>query len=711
MNTYFHTFVQRILPFGLYLFLLSGNLFAASANLVWDPSTSSNVGGYIVSYGESGGNYNSSIDVGNTTTYTVTGLQEDVTYYFAVKAYDSPRTTESIDSNQVNLTIPVGSTVTVDFAASQTIVAGNMSVIFTPFTTGTVTSWEWSFAGSDTPLVNNSSNQAVNVSYPIPGTYSVSLTVSGPSGSITTTYPNLITVIAVPSPSPSPSPSPVTITSKDGLMAAYGFEEVSGATVADASGNGNNGTISNAVRIITGHSGNALQFNGENAWVTVNDSVSLDFSTGLTLEAWIYPQLLTNGGKTVILKEASGDEVYSLYASEDVNRPTSYFNDGNYQGVAGPNPLPLNEWTHLVGTYDGQYQRLYVNGKEVANSKQNGLIQQSTSELRIGGNSLWGEYFQGYIDEVRIYNRALTAAEVNYNLATAISVSNPPQLIAGTKTLEPWVNYNPQGTAEAFQMVPMKSGVVTSVQVYLDASSTATELVAGFYQDNNSHPGALIAQGKLSLLNSGAWNSVPIPVTSVTVAQPYWIAVLGSKGQIGFRNIIGSAAGLIETSASTTLTALPGTWTRSTIQANSAMSVYGLGYTSGGGTVNLALNKPAVASSIENSTLLATAAFDGNATTRWSSAFFDPQWIYVDLGANYTVNRVKLTWETAYAKAFKIQASNDAVTWVDIYSTATGSGGIQDLTVTPTTASYIRIYGTVRATTWGHSLFEMEVYG
>ena len=581
MSTYFHTFVQRILPFGLYLFLLSGNLFAASANLVWDASTSSNVGGYYVSYGENGENYNSSIDVGNTTIYTVTGLQEDVTYYFVVKAYDSQRTAASIDSNQVNLTIPGGSTLTVDFAASQTIVAGNMSVIFTPFTTGSVTSWEWSFAGSYTPSVNNSSNQAVNVSYPIPGTYSVSLTVSGPSGSITKAYPNLITVTAVPSPSLvlRTVRYPVTITSKNGLMAAYGFEEVSGTTVADASGNGNNGTISNAVRIITGHSGNALQFNGENAWVTVNESASLDLSTGLTLEAWVYPQLLINGGKAVIVKETLGGGVYSLYASEDVNRPTSYFNDGNYQGIAGLNPLLLNEWTHLVATYDGRYQRLYVNGKEVANSKQNALIQQSTSVLRIGGNSLWGEYFQGYIDEVRIYNRALTAAEVNYNLATAISVSNPPQLIAGTKTLEPWVNYNLQGTAEAFQIVPVKSGVVTSVQVYLDAGSTATELVVGFYKDNKSHPGALVAQGKLSVLKSGEWNSVPIPVTSVTVAQPYWIAILGSKGQIGFRrDQTGSGIGINEKSASNTLTNMPRLWITGSLYHDGQMSFYGAGY-------------------------------------------------------------------------------------------------------------------------------------
>ena len=579
MNTYFHAFVQRILPFGFYLFLLSGNLFAASANLVWDASPSSNIGGYIVSYGQSGSNYNSSIDVGNTTTYTVTELQEGVIYYFAVKAYDSSRTTKSIDSNQVNLKVPVASTLTVDFTASQTIVAGNVSVTFTPVTTGSVTSWQWSFAGSYTPSVKNSSNQVVNVSYPIAGTYPVSLTVTGSSGSITKTYPSLITVTATPSPVLRSVRYPLTITSKSGLMAAYGFEEISGTTVADASGNGNHGAISNAVRITTGHSGNALRFNGANAWVTVNDSTSLNLLTGLTLEAWVYPKLLTHGGKAIIIKEKYGGEVYSLYASEDVNRPTSYFNDGNYQGVAGLNSLPLNQWTHLVATYDGRYQRLYLNGKEVANSKQNGLIQQSTNVLRIGGNSLWSEYFQGYIDEVRIYNRALTRAEVNYNMATAISVSNPPQLIAGTKTLTPWVNYNPQGTAEAFQIVPVKSGVLTSVQVYLDASSTATELVAGFYKDNKSHPGVLVAQGKLSRLKSGSWNSVPIPVTPVTVAQPYWIAILGSKGQIGFRrDQAESGIGLNEKSASNTLTNMPRLWVTGSLYHGGQLSFYGAGY-------------------------------------------------------------------------------------------------------------------------------------
>ena len=204
------------------------------------------------------------------------------------------------------------------------------------------------------------------------------------------------------------------------MVAAYGFEETSGTTVKDSTVNANDGIITNAVRITNGHSGKALSFNGTNAWVTVYNSPSLFLSGKMTLEAWVYPQSLTIGGKTIILKEGSGIEVYSLYANEDADRPISYINNGSYRSVMGPTKLPVNQWTHLVATYDGQYQRLYVGGTgtpvvEVAKSAQNGLIQQSGGVLRIGGNSLWGEFFNGYIDEVRIYNRALAATEISNN--------------------------------------------------------------------------------------------------------------------------------------------------------------------------------------------------------------------------------------------------------------------------------------------------------
>src|SRR5208282_6792641 len=104
-------------------------------------------------------------------------------------------------------------------------------------------------------------------------------------------------------------------------------------------------------------------------------------------------------------------------------------------------------------------------------------------------------------------------------------------------------------------------------------------------------------------------------------------------------------------------------------------------------------------------------AVDGSLSTRWSSAFSDPQWIYVDLGADYNINEVVLNWETAYAQAYQIQVSNDAVNLTTIYSTTTGNGGVDDLTGLSGTGRYVRMYGTVRGTAWGYSLWEFSVYG
>jgi hypothetical protein len=128
------------------------------------------------------------------------------------------------------------------------------------------------------------------------------------------------------------------------------------------------------------------------------------------------------------------------------------------------------------------------------------------------------------------------------------------------------------------------------------------------------------------------------------------------------------------------------------------------------GTTDIALNQPATASSYENQAVYpASAAVDGNTGTRWSSAFSDPQWLEVDLGSSQSICGVSLDWEAAYATAFQIQTSTDNTNWTSIYSTTTGTGGIQNLTVSGT-GRYIRMYGTARATQYGYSLWEFDVY-
>nr|ABJ15796.1 endo-beta-1,3-glucanase [Paenibacillus sp. CCRC 17245] len=127
---------------------------------------------------------------------------------------------------------------------------------------------------------------------------------------------------------------------------------------------------------------------------------------------------------------------------------------------------------------------------------------------------------------------------------------------------------------------------------------------------------------------------------------------------------------------------------------------------------NVALGKTATASTSVQS---ASGAVDGNANTRWESDFNDPQWLSVDLGGLYRIDSVLLNWEGAYGKTYQVQISqaeqpgeND---WTDWYTEAAGNGGQDLVFAAPAEARHVRILGTARATQYGYSLWEMEVYG
>ncbi|HKI47313.1 MAG TPA: discoidin domain-containing protein, partial [Balneolales bacterium] len=132
------------------------------------------------------------------------------------------------------------------------------------------------------------------------------------------------------------------------------------------------------------------------------------------------------------------------------------------------------------------------------------------------------------------------------------------------------------------------------------------------------------------------------------------------------------------------------------------------------GKINRALDRPAYSSS--NETGLGndkpSYAFDGNMNTRWSSSYYDNQWIYVDLGKAYNLSSVVLDWETAYASGYDIDVSLDGQNWTTAYHTDSGDGGVDSLTFSsPPMARYVRMYGIKRATQWGFSLWEFKVFG
>jgi PKD repeat protein len=207
-----------------------------------------------------------------------------------------------------------------------------------------------------------------------------------------------------------------------GLAAAYSFDEGLGTSAADASGNGNTGTIGSATWIPTGKFSNALSFNGTTALVTVNDSASLDLTTGMTLEAWVYPTAGESAWRDVIYK--GPNDTYYLEGSSDSGAPAT---GGTFAGpLYGTSALPLNVWSHLAATFDSTNLRLYVNGVQVSSTPVFGQIGTSTGALTIGGDALYGQHFAGRIDEVRIYNTALNASQIQTDMATPIGSPGPP---------------------------------------------------------------------------------------------------------------------------------------------------------------------------------------------------------------------------------------------------------------------------------------------
>jgi hypothetical protein len=185
------------------------------------------------------------------------------------------------------------------------------------------------------------------------------------------------------------------------------------------SGNGNVGTITAATWSTQGRYGNALSFNGTNSLVRVASSASLNLTTAMTLSAWIRPSASLSGWRTIVQRQV---DAYFLHASSDSPlRPAGGGTFGtSVQYLAGPTSVPVNAWTHVALTYDGAALRLYVNGTQVATRAAGGTIQSVANPLWIGGNQPYGEYFQGLIDDVRVYNRALTQGDIQADMDAAL---------------------------------------------------------------------------------------------------------------------------------------------------------------------------------------------------------------------------------------------------------------------------------------------------
>ena len=237
----------------------------------------------------------------------------------------------------------------------------------------------------------------------------------------------------------------------NGLVAYWNFDESSGSTADDSSGQRNDGTLydfnttntdgNTPPQWVDGKFDKALSFDGVDDYVLVKDSDSLDITDEITIEAWVYwkggsgwrsiiskPDANTQWSEHYILTLENGNYLNFITTNSTGENRLKYF-------VA----FPQNTWTYVVGIFNGTNKFIYINGDKVAQNSWGGPLTTSDSYLLIGADRNWQEseditqFFNGTIDEVRIYSRALSEQEIKNMYEGSKSTVNITMLLTYPK--------------------------------------------------------------------------------------------------------------------------------------------------------------------------------------------------------------------------------------------------------------------------------------
>lgn len=297
-----------------------------------------------------------------------------------------------------------------------------------------------------------------------------------------------------------------TTAAAGGLSAAWPFEEATGATTLDYSGNGNDGSLLGPAWV-AGRFGGGLSFDGVDDRVQVPDADTLDVSTAITISAWI--KLSSYKDWSVILsKESPDDHAYALWLGP-THLPTAHFRlGGQWYGALAPEPVPLNTWTHLAATYDGTAIRVYVNGVEEKVTGATGEFPQSWGPLWIGGDQWASDYFPGVIDEVRLYDRALSVAEIQSDMTLPADPTAPVQVTA----------FTPANNAAGVRYTPISATFGSPMHAQSATLAARLETLAG------------TAVSTTNAYNASTRTVTLAPTAALSALTTYRLRVIGGAG-------------------------------------------------------------------------------------------------------------------------------------------------------------------------------------
>jgi hypothetical protein len=336
-------------------------------------------------------NFNgTNIDWGTNTSLTLTNVQVSQAGNYAVLVTNAYGSILSSDALLTVLVFPPSISIQ---PTNQTVTVGGMAT-FTVMADGTPPlSYQWNFNGTNIDWGTNTSLTLTNVQFSQAGNYAVL---------VTNAYGSILSSNAVLMVNPHPPCAPVPT----GLVGWWPGE----GDANDVLGL-NNGTLMNGVGFAPGEVGQAFSLDGVSSYVSIPDSPSLhSLTSSLTIEAWIRVNQFPNGGWTAIVTK--GDSSWRLHRYGNTSR-LAFDTDGLGAELVSNGSMDDGQWHHVAAVYDGTHKYLYVDGALDASCSATGLISQNSYPVCIGGNAeAPGRIWNGLIDEVSIYNRALTASEI-----------------------------------------------------------------------------------------------------------------------------------------------------------------------------------------------------------------------------------------------------------------------------------------------------------